>query len=111
MNPPAVSLRTETARGVRSIVLCRADEYNTITPQLRDELVAAIDEADTDAEVRVILLRAEGPAFCAGYGLDWSTAGEPGGQAGAAGWDSVADLRVMSRFVDAYKERDQLKNH
>ena len=52
------------------------DEYNTITPALRDELAAAIDAADADREVHAILLRAEGPAFCAGYGLDWSTAAQ-----------------------------------
>jgi len=68
-----LTLRTETANGVRHIVLTRAAEYNTITPRLRDELARAIDAADADRDVRVILLRAEGPAFCAGYGLDWST--------------------------------------
>ena len=70
------TLRTETADGVRSIVLCRPAEYNTITPAVRDELAAAIDAADADPAVHVILLRAEGPAFCAGYGLDWSTAAQ-----------------------------------
>ena len=55
------TLRTETADGVCSIVLTRAAEYNTITPALRDELAAAIDEADADPAARVILLRAEGP--------------------------------------------------
>ena len=70
------TLRAETQDGVRRIVLCRAAEYNTITPELRDELAAAIDAADDDRDVHVILLRAEGPAFCAGYGLDWSTAAE-----------------------------------
>ena len=68
------TLRTETAEGVREIVLCRADAYNTITPALRDELAAAIDAADADRDVHVILLRAEGRAFCAGYALDWGTA-------------------------------------
>ncbi len=133
------TLRTETADGVRQLVLCRAEAYNTITPELRDELGQAIDEADADPEVRVILLRAEGPAFCAGYGLDWSTSaqavemedGRPasgpearaqrgaaerssrsqgGGAAAQRGeaerssrvWDSVADLRMMGRFVDTY---------
>src|SRR5260221_10801163 len=75
------TLRTETADGVRSIVLSRDAEYNTITPALRDELAAAIDAADADDAVRVILLRADGPAFCAGYGLDWSTAGQAEEQA------------------------------
>jgi len=64
------TLRTETEAGVRSIVLSRPEAYNTITTALRDELAATIDEADADAEARVILLRADGPAFCAGYGLD-----------------------------------------
>jgi enoyl-CoA hydratase len=120
------TLRTETVAGVRHIVLCRPEDYNTITPRLRDELGAAIDAADADRSVRVILLRAEGPAFCAGYGLDWSTraqAQERGGSnsaearaadgprpwspAGRSGdeervWDSVADLRMIGSFVDTY---------
>lgn len=104
------TIRTETTDGVRSLILCRAKEYNTITPQLSDELAQAIDDADEDRDVRVILLRAEGPAFCAGYGLDWSTAAQAGEQnlldAAATGgtrvWDSVADLRMMKHFVDTY---------
>lgn len=122
------TLRTETVNGVKHLVLCRAAEYNTITPELRDELAAAIDDADADRDVRVILLRAEGRAFCAGYGLDWSTAAQAqevvspaaseAGRAGAAqtkapwipgnaptgkrAWDSVADFRMMGRFVETY---------
>src|SRR5947208_13960495 len=101
------TLRTETADGVRSIVLCRAGEYNTVTPEVRDELAEAIDEADADRDVHVILLRAEGPAFCAGYGLDWAIEAEAGERAAAqAGsrrvWDSVADLQMMGRFVETY---------
>ena len=64
------TLRTETRKGVGVITLTRAAEYNTITPALRDELADAIDRADADREVHVILLRAEGPAFCAGYALE-----------------------------------------
>src|SRR5437879_4369961 len=101
------TLRTETADGVRSIVLCRAAEYNTITPELRDELAQAIDEADADRDVHVILLRAEGPAFCAGDGLDWAVDAQAAERAAArAGsnrvWDSVADLQMMGRFVETY---------
>ncbi len=132
------TLRTETANGVRHLVLCRAAAYNTITPELRDELAAAIDAADDDRDVHVILLRAEGKAFCAGYGLDWSTAAEaqqsvytdasasqldlegtaeadapdsavasqrragPSQGPTSRVWDSVADLRMMGRFVDTY---------
>jgi enoyl-CoA hydratase len=92
------TLRNETEDGVRSIVLTRAAEYNTITPALRDELAAAIDDAEADDDVRVVLLRAEGPAFCAGYGLDWSTEAQSQEQH----WDSVRDYRMISKFVDTY---------
>jgi enoyl-CoA hydratase len=117
------TLRLEPANGVAHIVLSRAGEYNTITPLLRDELGAAIDAADADRDVRVILLRAEGAAFCAGYGLDWSTAAQSGEQRASGreelgpapwqpanadrltrkkAWDSVADVRMMSEYVATY---------
>jgi len=101
------TLRTETAEGVRSIVLDRAREYNTITPALRDDLADAVEQADRDDDVRVVLLRAEGKAFCAGYGLDWSTQGQAREDAETEGgtrkvWDSVQDMRMMGRFVDTY---------
>ncbi|MCZ6821320.1 MAG: crotonase/enoyl-CoA hydratase family protein [Deltaproteobacteria bacterium] len=100
------TLRTELEDGVFSITLCRAQEYNTITPELRDELAHAIDEGEASHAAHVILLRAEGPAFCAGYGLDWSTVAQARertpGESGGRVWDSVADLRMLSRFVDTY---------
>ncbi|HKC52542.1 MAG TPA: crotonase/enoyl-CoA hydratase family protein [Myxococcota bacterium] len=103
------TLRTDVDEGVFAITLTRAAEYNTITPELRDELAAAIDEGDANPEAHVILLRAEGPAFCAGYGLDWSTAAqsteqdpERSDRARSRVWDSVADMRMMGRFVATY---------
>ncbi|MEA2517049.1 MAG: enoyl-CoA hydratase [Actinomycetota bacterium] len=96
------TLRTELDEGVFSIVLTRAEEYNTITPDLRDELSAAIDEGDSNDEAHVMLLRAEGPAFCAGYGLDWSTEMQAQESGGSRVWDSAADLRGISTFVDVY---------
>ncbi len=96
------TLRTEKAEGVFSIVLTRAAEYNTITPQLRDELSAAIDAGDADPDSKVILLRAEGPAFCAGYGLDWATGYQASQESSDRVWDSVTDLRLISTFVEVY---------
>jgi enoyl-CoA hydratase len=86
---------------VRSLVLCRADDYNTITPQLRDELARAIAEADRDGDVRVILLRAEGRAFCAGFALDAAVAAQAG-EGGRRVWDSVADLRMISTYAETW---------
>ncbi len=96
------AIRIETTNRVRHLILCRPEAYNTITPQLRDELSAAIDEADADHGVNVILLRAEGPAFCAGYNLDWGTGLQIGEDRRKRGWDSVTDYNAMSRFVNVY---------
>jgi enoyl-CoA hydratase len=103
MSSPS-TLRTETSQGVRSIVLARPQEYNTITPALRDELSHAIEQADRDQDVAVILLRAEGPAFCAGYGLDWSTAAQAREEESERAWDSVADMAAIGEFVAVYQK-------
>jgi len=101
------TLRSHVEDGVFVITLSRPDEYNTITPALRDELAAAIDAGDADPAAHVILLRAEGRAFCAGYGLDWSTQAQAGErqktQSGEQRvWDSVSDMRMIGSFVDVY---------
>ena len=97
------TLRTEIVDQVFTITLTRADEYNTITPALRDDLSSAIDAGDAAREAHVILLRAEGPAFCAGYALDWGTVAQAGESSGdARAWDSVSDMRMIGSFVDVY---------
>ncbi len=96
------TLRTGIEGGVGIITLSRAAEYNTITPALRDELAEAIDALDGDPAAHVILLRAEGPAFCAGYGLDWSTAAPREAAPARPVWDSVQDMQMIGRFVDTY---------
>ena len=99
---PYTTLYTSDSGGVRHVVLSRPEAYNTITPELRDDLAAAIDAADADPSVRVILLRAEGPAFCAGYGLDWSTQYQAEAESAERVWDSVMDMGLIGSFVDVY---------
>src|SRR5579862_10006581 len=96
------TLRTETRNRVGIITFTRAAEYNTITPDLRDELANAIDDADADQDVHVILLRAEGPAFCAGYALGGSTRAQAGETSRKRVWDSVADYGMISQYVNVY---------
>ena len=88
---------------VRRLTLCRPEAYNTITPQFRDELGAELDKAQRDRDVRVILLDAEGPAFCAGYGLDWSTAAQDSDDKKAKrNWDTAADLHMIGSFAKTW---------
>ena len=93
---------------MRHLVLCRGDEYNTITPELRDELASSLDQADADESVRVVLLRAEGPAFCAGFGLDWSTAAQAHSEGRERAWDSVQDVRMIGTFGRAFAKLHEI---
>ena len=56
------TLRTETEAGVRSIVLCRPAEYNTITPALRDELAVWCD-------LRIAARNAVFGVYCRRFGV------------------------------------------
>ena len=49
----------------------------------------------------MIRLRGAGRAFCAGYDIGWGAQMMEEAEAGRP-WDPMADLRVMSRFVDLY---------
>ena len=97
------AVRVTDEGGVRRLTFCRPDAYNTITPELRDELGDALDRAQHAHDVRVILLDAEGPAFCAGYGLDWSTAAQAhDGEASERVWDTAADLHGIGPFASTW---------
>jgi len=97
------AIRIEDDGAVRNLVLCRPAEFNTITPELRDELGAALDDADRSREVKVVLVTAEGPAFCAGFGLDWSTLAQAGEREGRERvWDSVADVQMIGTFGNTF---------
>jgi enoyl-CoA hydratase len=97
------AIRVEDDGAVRRLVLCRPDEFNTITPQLRDELDAALDGAERDSGVKVVLVAAEGRAFCAGFGLDWSTRGQATAEdSGGRVWDTVADVQVIARYGNTF---------
>jgi enoyl-CoA hydratase len=97
------AIRIEDDGAVRRLVLCRPDEFNTITPELRDQLDAALDGAARDPGVKVVLIAAEGRAFCAGFGLDWSTQGQAAAETpDRRVWDTVADVQLISRFGDTF---------
>lgn len=108
MSERTPAIRIENDGAVRHLVFCRAKEFNTITPQLRDELVAALDDADRDRSVKVVLLRAEGRAFCAGFGLDWSTLSQAKNENVDRIWDSMADLQMIGRYAEAFAKLHQI---
>jgi enoyl-CoA hydratase len=52
---------------IATITLNRPERLNTIVPPMPDELEAAVHRAIADAQVKVIVLRGAGRAFCAGF--------------------------------------------
>jgi enoyl-CoA hydratase len=54
---------------VRRLTLNRPDKRNALSNDLRRELFAALEAADRDSEVRVIVIRGAGSCFSAGYDL------------------------------------------
>jgi enoyl-CoA hydratase/carnithine racemase len=59
----------ETIEKIGIITLNRPDSLNAISKQLRLELTDAFRRADDDPAVTVVVLRANGRSFCAGYDI------------------------------------------
>ena len=64
---PFQSLIYDSADAVATITLNRPASLNTIVPPMPDELESAVHAAVADPEVKVIVLRGAGRAFCAGF--------------------------------------------
>ncbi|MBS1820445.1 MAG: enoyl-CoA hydratase/isomerase family protein [Acidobacteria bacterium] len=54
--------------GVKTIMLNRPERRNAMTPEMQDELIAALEKAAT-GHCRVVVLTGAGEAFCAGLDL------------------------------------------
>src|SRR6056297_3348781 len=60
----------ETENGVAVITLNRPDALNAWTRQMMAEIIEALDRADEDDEVRVVIFTGAGKAYCAGADLE-----------------------------------------
>ena len=62
-------LRTEDRGAVRVISLARPEKRNALNHALTRAVLDALDAAEADGAVRAVVLRGEGPGFCAGADL------------------------------------------
>ena len=112
------TLRYEVTGRIARITFARPERGNAITSDTPVELADAVERADLDRGVHVILVSGAGPGFCAGYDLDLFAEHDMAEQAGRAEhagtvldpavqaanhdpsgtWDPMVDYAMMSRF-------------
>src|SRR3954453_4998778 len=85
-----------TAGPVATITLNRPERLNTIVPPMPDEVEAAVGRAIRDQDVKVIVVRGAGRAFCAGYDFGggfhhWDAGMTTGGR-----WDPGKDFAMAT---------------
>ncbi len=65
------ALTTTQEGAVLTLTLSRPDVRNAFNDEVIAEMTAAFQDAATRADVRAVVLAADGPAFCAGADLNW----------------------------------------
>jgi enoyl-CoA hydratase len=90
-----------TSWGVR-LVLDRPDKLNALNGAVVAALTGALDAAEANPDVRVIVIEGAGRAFCAGYDLTEEAEGAIGGP---AAWRDLlaADVAATLRVLDSPK--------
>lgn len=65
------TLQTRLENSVLTVEIARPEVRNAFNDQLIADLQATFDSLATDPKVRVVVLRGQGPTFCAGGDLNW----------------------------------------
>jgi methylglutaconyl-CoA hydratase len=91
MSYSTIKLALET--NLALLTFNRPEKRNALSPQLIEELLAALDSVEATASIRVLILTGEGPAFCAGMDLEYLK-----GLAGQSEDQNRADARRTIRM-------------
>lgn len=97
------TLLYEVADRVATITLNRPERLNAINDVMPGELRRAVERADANADVHVIVLQGAGKGFCGGY--DLARYAERQGEAHGTQdmpWDPTLDYAMMSRNTEDF---------
>ncbi|MHA7827766.1 MAG: enoyl-CoA hydratase [Roseovarius sp.] len=89
MTKTDILLRDLSQDGILWLTLNDASRRNALSEAMLAELGAAFAQAGDDPSVRVIVLAAEGPAYCAGHDLKELTAGRAAADRGHAYFSKI----------------------
>ena len=87
---------------VARITLDRPERLNAISPQMPGEIRRAVELANADDEVHVIIMQGSGRAFCAGYDMKDSAESRDAHEwlQNDMPWDPMVDYRWMKSATD-----------
>jgi len=97
------TLTYSTEGRIARITLNRPERLNAIVPAMPREIRIAVDRANADDDIHVIILQGAGRAFCSGYDLKEFAEGHvdtPCTQ--SMPWDPMVDYRAMKGFTDDF---------
>ena len=96
------TLTYERTGAIGRITLDRPERGNGITLETPVELAAAMEEADLDPAVHVVLLSGRGKGFCGGYDLAAFAEERVPNHDPEQIWDPMADWQMMRRNVRGF---------
>jgi enoyl-CoA hydratase/carnithine racemase len=105
MTEQTILLRDLDDAGILRLTLNDTARRNALSEAMLGELGAAFIAAGQDPQVRVVVLAATGPAFCAGHDLKEMTAGRAGPEGGKAYFARIMTMcsGVMQAIVHCPK--------
>ncbi len=113
-NMKVVEYKVDKEKRVATITLNRPDRLNAISPTMPTEIREAVEMANRDNDVHVIVIQGKGRAFCAGYDLmsfaqekvevNESTRANGSSKQKEAPmvWDPIADYYMMKKNTDDF---------
>ena len=97
------TLKYAVAGRIARITLNRPARLNAINDRMPGEIRRAVEAANADDTVHVIVLAGAGRAFCAGYDLKQFAEGDGSNRwTQAMPWDPMQDYRGMKRNTDDF---------
>jgi enoyl-CoA hydratase len=97
------TLKYAVAGRIARITLNRPARLNAIDDRMPREIRRAVEAANEDDRVHVIVLSGAGKAFCAGYDLKKFAEGDPGKRwSQPMPWDPMKDYRGMKANTDDF---------
>ncbi|MGQ0545736.1 MAG: crotonase/enoyl-CoA hydratase family protein [Betaproteobacteria bacterium] len=97
------TLKLEIKDRIGTITLNRPERLNAINGAMPGEIRAAVEAANADDRVHVIVLRGAGKAFCAGYDLkEYAEGDRANAYTQPMPWDPMRDYRLMKRNTEDF---------